>query len=92
MSFTLKEIKGAVVDINVLQYTHYERGEQCFTPKELTRLHNDLRQQSSVRLRFNREKLARLIRDVERSDGWLPDVMADAIMMADKEIVEVCND
>lgn len=93
MSFALKDIKGAVV-------------EKKITTEAWT-FNNGIDAQSSVKLRFNRDKLAKVIcnfmndwdkKAKEYEDlicnpyteyGPGPMSLADAIIAADKDIVEV---
>lgn len=99
MSFTLKDIKDAVVE-NQVQI----RGDLSNTLHRAVQ--DTIDAQSSVRLRFNREKLAEKLFDefVQRTGGVLDDWeevikhgyaynywlgKADAIIAADKDIIEV---
>ena len=106
MSFTLKDIEGAEIPKKDDEHkAKYGYCSACF---------NDAVEiQSSVRLRFNREKLAKKMYEYdmeqaviwgdggwtiwEELDGSSPIIFmyldkADAIIAADKEIVEVDND
>lgn len=114
MSFTLKDIKGAVVEKKYCA-NHPDNGHWNF-PKghtnkeflhcefcEIFHIHNcTIDAQSSVPIRFNREKLSDLLYEKEqeflglqrneRPTKNIYDFIADAIIAADKDIVEVVND
>lgn len=100
MSFAYKDIKDAVVEKNkcaIHDLKDYSIGDcYCY---EIGIENATLDLQSSVRLKFNREKLALII--YKANCKIRPNVMhysddalnvADDIIANDKDIVEVCND
>ena len=111
MSFTLKDIKGAVVD--KFSGRPVECGQLTFIEGKTRGFNEAIEAQSSVKLRFNREKLAFKIYEITMRNlaskeeiksnfgrhyiTWNPTVneswiKADAIIAAEKEIVEVDNE
>lgn len=93
MNFTLKDIPGAVVEKNEPNPKYY-RGGNTGAPY-LRSLHfwqgfrSAAIEQSSVRLRFNREKLAKLARGYNGNNRKGSYEIADAIIAAAKYIIEV---
>lgn len=98
MSFTLRDIRGAVVEIKHLD------PEECMDYCQCSAHRRAYEKQASVPLRFNRERLAKAIycqkRYVEEWESTYLSAMindakddayaiADAIIAAEKNIIEV---
>lgn len=94
MSFTLKDIKGALVEKKMKVESHALCGRVCCCDEEVFEFNRAIDAQSSVKLRFNRETLAVLIwkQNKDVLSHWniqMCEEVADAIIAADKDIVEV---
>lgn len=91
--FTLKQIDGAVVEkMTYPQPIYGPRGELAHSYNQ------GIDAQSSVRLKFNRDRIKEILADTEilkdsqgiiKSGGDWTDVYADAIIAADRDIIEV---
>ena len=99
MSFTLKDIKGAVVDKiegNCTAGHEFLLPLTCHECAYIFGYTQALEAQSSIRLRFNRENLALIIEKwlhPRNKDckvyGFQALELADSIISADKDIIEV---
>lgn len=93
MSFTLRDVPGAVVEKE-----KYHVGDTVIFGKFVEGYNKGIFDQSQVRLQISREKLQAVLRTVKQTgmvkewhlgQEWI-DLLADAIVAAEKEIIEVC--
>jgi hypothetical protein len=84
MSFMLKDIKGAVVEKVDFPDNPTHDQELLVIAQNIV-----IEKQSSVSFRFNREKIMDIVNKAKKESFFrMEDAIADAIIAADKDIVE----